>query len=658
LTDRSVIERAATGAAAPRHDHARSAGPVALTDAARARLRPLAGEPAVLGADGFLGRWQALNRAATIDHCIANLESRGNLDNLRRLADPERGEFRGYWFADSDIYKVLEAIGWESGRAGDAGWSAFVDEAVAVVRDAQEPDGYVNSWIQGVKPDRRWRDLEMSHELYCAGHMLQGAVALSRGAGRDDLLELARRFADLAVERFGADGGEPGLDGHPEVETALVELYRQTADDRYLALASRMVERRGHRLLPTGRFGSQYLQDHLPVREATEPIGHAVRQLYLAAGVTDVYLETGDESLLEAMERLWERTVTEKMYVTGGHGSRHRDEAYGDPYELPPDRAYAETCAAIAAFHWNWRLLLATGRGRYADEMERALYNGVAVSTSLDGCHFTYSNPLHLRSGHDGSDEDAPSERLEWFSCACCPPNLARLVASLGHYVATTDADGIQLHLHGPARIETRSPAGEPVRLAIASEYPWDGHIAVEVEAGGGEWTLSLRVPEWAEAARLTVDGRPVEAAPDTRGYVHVRRDWQGTTSVGLELPMAVRVLHAHPRVDAVRGCVALARGPLVYCIEQADHADDVPVEDLRLDPVAPPQPDGGAAELGVDVVLKGRAALRTDAPDALYTTAPAAAAAQPRPAELTAIPYFRWGNRGPNAMRVWIPTV
>jgi uncharacterized protein len=358
------------------------------------------------------------------------------------------------------------------------------------------------------------------------------------------------------------------------------------------------------------------------------------------------------------MERLWERTVTQKMYVTGGHGSRHRDEAYGDPYELPPDRAYAETCAAIAAFHWDWRLLLATGRGRYADEMERALYNGIAVSTSLDGCHFTYSNPLHLRAGHDGSDEDAPSERLEWFSCACCPPNLARLVASLGHYVATTDDGGIQLHLHGPARIEARSPSGEPVRLNVASAYPWDGRIAVDVEAGGGEWTLSLRVPEWAGGARVTVGGEPVDAAPDELGYLRLRRDWRGTTTVGVELPMAVRVLHPHPRVDAVRGCVALARGPLVYCIEQADHPDDVPVEDLRLDPLAPPQPDGGSSELGVDVVLKGEAALRTDAPRELYTSAPAAPGAPTRPAELTAIPYFRWGNRGPNAMRVWIPTV
>src|SRR3954451_11278963 len=632
-----------------------SAGPVAPANTARLRLRPLDYGAAALDPAGLLGSWQALNRSATIDHCIGRPVPAGNLENLRRLRDPGRGDYRGYWFADSDIYKVLEAIGWETGRAGDAGWSGFVDEAVALLREAQEDDGYLNSWIQGEDPERRWAQLEHSHELYCLGHLVQGAVALSRGAGRDDLLDVARRFADLAVARFGDDGGEPGLDGHPEPETALVELYRHTGDERYLALASSMVERRGHGRLEPGRFGSPYLQDHLPVREATEPIGHAVRQLYLAAGVTDVGTETGDASLLEAMERLWERTVTEKTYVTGAHGSRHRDEAFGDPFELPPDRAYGETCAAIASFQWNWRLLLATGRGRYADEMERTLHNAIAVSTSLDGCHFTYSNPLHLRDGHDGSDEDAPSERLPWFSCACCPPNLARLVASLQHYVATRDETGVQVHLHAPGRIETQAPDGSPITLTVATGYPWDGRIELDVE-GAGEWTLSLRIPAWCEAPALTVDGEPADAAPDEAGYVRLRREWRAGTRVVLELPMPVRLIHPHPRIDAVRGCVALARGPIVYCIEQADHPGDVPVEDLRLDPAAPPQPDGALGELGVDVTLTGPAVVHTTPAAELYASRPAAAAS--RPATLTAIPYHRWGNRGPNAMRVWIPTV
>ena len=624
---------------------------------AHARLEPLPYGGVALDGAGMLGAWQALNRSATIDHCVAQLEAAGNLANLRRVGDPAAGDFQGLWFADSDIYKVLEAIGWETGRAGDAGWAAFVDDTAALLREVQDDDGYLNSWIQGVRPERRWQDLEESHELYCLGHLIQGAVALARGAERDDVLAIARRFADLAVERFGEEGGEPGLDGHPEIETALVELHRHTGDERYLALAASMVERRGRGLIAEQHFGPQYVQDHAPVREATEPIGHAVRQLYLAAGVTDVYLENGDASLLEAMEELWRRTVTEKAYVTGAVGSRHRDEAFGDPFELPPDRAYGETCAAIASFLWNWRLLLATGRGRYADEMERLLFNAIAVSTSVDGCHFTYSNPLHLRAGHDGSDEDSPSERLPWFRCACCPPNLARLVASLHHYVATRDAEGVQLHLLAAGRVESRLADDRPVALAVSTDYPWDGRVEIAVDGPEAEWTLSLRVPAWCERATVTVDGEPVDATPDEHGYLRLRRAWGASARVVLELPMPVRVVVPHPRIDAVRGCVALARGPLVYCVEQADHPDDVAVEDLRLDPGAPPEADGENPELGVPVTLVGPATVLAAGRDALYATHDRPWPAAGAPATLTAIPYFRWANRGPNAMRVWIPT-
>ena len=277
-----------------------------------------------------------------------------------------------------------------------------------------------------------------------------------------------------------------------------------------------MVERRGRGLLGHHHFGPQYLQDHAPVREATEPVGHAVRQLYLAAGVTDVYLETGDASLLDAMEQLWQRTFAEKTYVTGAHGSRHRDEAFGDPYELPPDRAYGETCAAIASFNWNWRLLLATGDGRYAEEMERALYNAIAVSTALDGCHFSYSNPLHLRDGHDGADEDAPSERLPWFRCACCPPNLARLIA-----------------LAAPLRRDARrrrhpaAPAHRRPRRERDARRPPGGAVAVDRlpvgRAGGdrrrepGERVDAVAAgPAWCEAPAVTIDGEPVAGEPPT----------------------------------------------------------------------------------------------------------------------------------------------
>jgi DUF1680 family protein len=621
-------------------------GPACPTAASAAVLAPL---PFVeLDEGGHLGNWQALNRAATIDHCIARLEASGNLENFRRLVGSSSEDYQGFWFADSDVYKVLEAIGWETGRGGDAGWDAFVGTTVELLRSAQESDGYLNSWIEGVHPERRWATLEHSHELYCLGHLIQAAIAMSRAAGRDDLMTVARDFADLVVRQLG-EGATDAIDGHPEVETALVELYRHTGERDYLALAERMVELRGRGLLPHGRFGAQYLQDHAPVREATEAIGHAVRQLYLAAGVTDVYLETGDETLLAAMEALWHSAYGEKTYVTGALGSRHRDEAFGDPYELPPDRAYGETCAAIASFMWNWRLLLATGHGRHAEEMERALYNVIAGSTALDGRHFFYSNPLHLRAGHDGSHEDAPSERLSWYACSCCPPNLARLIASLHHYVATGDEHGIQLHLLTAGRVT----AG-PATLHVSTDYPWDGRVEIAVDGAAGEWELALRIPAWCSNATVTVDAETQEVTADDLGYVRLRRAWSGSSRVVLELDMPVRIIAAHPRVDAVRGCGALARGPLVYCVEQADHGD-VPVEDLRLDPDQPPQPAGADATLGVPVTLVGRAAVDGRDPGRLYGEftghAPPSGVTT-----LKAIPYFRWANRGPNPMRVWIP--
>jgi uncharacterized protein len=279
------------------------------------------------------------------------------------------------------------------------------------------------------------------------------------------------------------------------------------------------------------------------------------------------------------------------------------------------------------------------------------------VSTSVDGCHFSYSNPLHLRGGHDGSSEDAPSERLPWFKCACCPPNLARLVASLHHYVATRDDHGLQVQLLAPCRIQSETPEGRAVALTVSTDYPWDGRVEIAVESPASEWTLSLRIPAWCDGATVTIDGDRVPATADELGYLRLRRAWNGPSQVLLELPMPVRVLRPHPHIDAVRGCVALARGPIVYCVEQADHPDEIAVEDLRLDPASPPQPDGPNTDLGVPVTLVGPATVRAEAPDELYSNQDSDAPAQSTPATLTAIPYFRWANRGPNAMRVWIPT-
>ncbi|NUT53824.1 MAG: glycoside hydrolase family 127 protein, partial [Saccharothrix sp.] len=603
-------------------------GPVHPSPAARSALRPLPLDAVAFAPDGFLGRWQRRNAVATLPHCVDRLEDSGALHNLRLATGEATGGFRNMWFADSDVHKTLEAAAWQlTSDPGDRRLLAFVAATVALPAKAQGGDGYLNSHYTVVEPGRRWQEMHYSHELYVAGHLLQAAVAATRAGLGPDLLTIARRCADLVVDRF-ADAGTPP-DGHPGVETALVELYRLTGHRPYLDVAAGLVDRRGRGLLDAGRFGAAYLQDHVPPREAEEVAGHVVRQLYLLAGMVDVAVETGDDGLLDAARRLWDDAFDRKTHLTGAQGSRHRDEAFGDPYELPADRAYGETCAAIASVQWNWRMLLATGESRHADEVERALHNAVAGSTSVDGTRFLYANPLHLRTGHDGSHEDAPSQRLPWFSCACCPPNLARLVASLHGYTATTTDTGVQLHLYSAGTVRTHVE-GAAVEIVTRTGYPWSGRVELAV-TGSAPFTLALRVPGWCSDASVRVDGEPVDVAPEG-GYLRLRRDWSAGATVVLDLAMPVRVVTAHPRVDAVRGCVALVRGPLVYCVEQADLPDGVVLEDVRIDPSTAVEE---TVLPGVPVALTARGALVPPDDGALYRTgAPEPAAA---PFRLTA---------------------
>ncbi|MEV4313699.1 beta-L-arabinofuranosidase domain-containing protein [Actinocrispum sp. NPDC049592] len=619
--------------------------PVHPTPTALAELWPVALTDVRFAPGSLLGDWQERNAARTLPHCVSRLEQAGNIDNLRRVTGEADGDYQNMWFADSDVYKTLEAAAWELGRRPDgAELRAFIDTTAALLAKAQGENGYLNSHITVVKPDKRWQELHWSHELYCAGHLIQAAVAAQRAGVGAELVTVARRFADLIVERFST---VDDLDGHPIIETALVELYRVTGHEPYLAMARRFLDLRGHGLLNGERFGSAYLQDHVPVREAESVAGHAVRQLYLLAGMVDVAVETHDEPLLDAADRLWDDAFGRKTYITGAQGSRHRDEAFGDPYELPADRAYGETCAAIASFQWNWRLLLATGGSWHADEMERALYNVIAGSTALDGTHFFYSNPLHLRTDHDGSHEDAPSTRLPWYSCACCPPNLARLVASLSGYAVTTSRHELQVHLYFAGSVET-TVDGVPVRIAIDTDYPWDGRISLTVTTEA-PLTLSLRIPEWCPAAEVRLDGEPIAGSD---GYLRVRRDWSAGATVTLDLPMRPRTVQPHSRIDAVRGCVALARGPLVYCVEQTDLPSDITLEDVRIDP-AVPVIEGRLPDIPVTLRVAGTA--EPSLSNQLY---PPEAPAKPRgkPLQLLAVPYFLWGNRDPGPMRVWIP--
>jgi DUF1680 family protein len=598
-----------------------------------------------------LGQWQSVTHSATVPHIVAEVERCGAVENLRQVRDGGHERFHGLWFADSDVYKVLEAVAWDAGRTGDSAFQPFVDETVELLRSVQRPDGYLNSWYQRIEPERTFRDFGRGHEMYCAGHLIQAAVAAARATGQPKLMEIARRYADLLVERFGP-GQTEAVCGHPEIETALVELYRETEHMPYLELAAIMIDRRGRGLLGDDEFGNRYFQDHAPVRQATEATGHAVRQLYLAAGVTDVYLETGDTSLLTAMKQLWESAYGSKTYITGGHGSRHRDEAFGDPYELPPDRAYAETCAAIAAFQWNWRMLVATGETRYADVMEWTLHNAIAASTTMDGTAFFYSNPLQMRSGHDGSQEDAPSVRLPWYRIPCCPPNLARLISTLHNYAATTSATGIQVHLYNAGEISAVLDDRRAVVLTIDTDFPWDGTVSVTLADApeGAPWELALRIPSWARGTTASLNGAAVDV-PD--GTLRLRREWRTGDVVVLTMPMPARLLRANPKVDAVRGTVAVARGPILYCLESAGQPVDDVVERVEIDTSSQIQPVAGEGLADVPVFLRASGRL-IPVDESLYTERAASSGADS--VSLTLIPYFRWGNREPGAMRVWIP--
>jgi DUF1680 family protein len=591
---------------------------------------------------GLLGERQRTNRDVTLRCGHEELERAGTLENFRIAAGRAAGARRGMVFSDSDVYKWLEALAWELGREPSAELEQLTSETVELVAAAQEPDGYLNTYGQLAGADWRWSDLTMGHELYCGGHLMQAGIALSRATGDDTLLGVATRFADLVDEEFRGVA-QRGTDGHPEVEAALVELYRHTSERRYLELADALTSRRGSGLFAGHHFGLPYFQDAEPVRGSRSIVGHAVRALYLAAGATDIYTETGDEALLDAMLAQWRDMTSDKTYLTGGVGSRHHGEAIGDAHELPPDRAYCETCAAIASIMWSWRLLLITGESRFADLIERTLFNGFLAGMSLDGRSFFYDNPLQVRTGH---------ARHRWNPVACCPPNIMRLLASINQYVATTSASGIELHQYAPSVIRTAGPDGEAIGLAVKTQYPWAGRVTIEITEGGpSEWTLALRIPAWSRGA--TVDGRPVDAG----GYARLTRRFATGDLVELDLDVAPRLTAPNPLIDAVRGCLAIERGPLVYCIEQADQPD-AELARVMLDARAPCAVTGPLGDLNgvIGVTTRGQLVELDGWADVAYRDRRDSPELEGTPTAITAIPYFACSNREIGAMRVWVP--
>ena len=616
-------------------------GPVSPSHGA---LRPL-GPDEVTITGGFWHEKQALNSTVIIDHCESWMERIGWIGNFDRAADGTIGaDHVGIEFIDSEIYKLLEAMAWELGRTPDRALELRFNALVARVAAAQSTDGYLHTSFGREGQPARYSDLEWGHELYCFGHLIQAAVARLR-SGADDLLPaVARRLADHVWEEFGPNG-RVAVCGHPEIEPALAEFARATGEPRYLELARLFVERRGTGTLGPIQHGPEYFQDDVPVRDATVLRGHAVRALYLSAGALDVAVETADDELVAAIAGQWEQTVARRTYITGGVGSHHLDEAFGADFELPADRAYAETCAGIASSMLSWRLLLHSGESRYADLMERTLINNVLASPREDGRAFYYTNTLHQRVNGSVPADDTVIERAlsslraPWFWVSCCPTNVARTLASLHLYFATADDEGVQLHQYGDYSVATTLPDGQAVMLRIASAYPFDGRVVVTVDSAA-EFTLSMRIPEWAVGARL--DGTPVDS-----GTARVRRAFAAGETVTLELPMDARFVRPDARVDDARGQVAIERGPVVLCLESVDLPEGVDTENLVIDSTRPPVTTPRGA-----VVLVHE---RIGAPERGW---PYGQQVSYLSQQVTAhlVPYFSWANRGPSTMRVWIP--
>jgi len=580
--------------------------------------------------EGFWKTRMDRNYEHGIPRLLKHLEDHGVINAFGIVSGRRAGERQRLCWTDSDLYKWMEGAALALQSYDDPDLKAKLDEIIAEVVAAQGEDGYLNTFFSGDLLNQRFRNLGGEHELYCAGHLFQAAVAHYRATGEDKLLNCACRYADYLVGYFGYDKHQ-GVDGHPEVEMALVELYRSTGNKSYLDLA-------------------EYFLSQWGFKDKQWIAGHAVRALYLCAGGADYFAETGDPAYGAAVERLWNDLTLSRMYVTGGFGSRYEGEAIGEPYELPNERAYAETCAAIANAMFNYRMLAISGEGKYADEMERALYNGVISGVSLEGIAYFYQNPLANYRDY---------QRREWFDCTCCPTNMVRMLASVPGYMYSISDEGVWVHLFDNSKVTYQLADGTPFSLEQSTNYPWDGVIELTIGLKAPkEFTLFIRSPRWNSKLRIlsiSEDGPGIDEG--SSGYRGIRKTWHPGEKIRLKIDVFPTLVECDPRVRENYGSVAVQRGPLVYCAESIDNPG-VSIRDLEL-------ASGDFTEsfeddlLGGVVTLKGkgRTALETaDDRGLLYRASGSALRSGLHETPVTLIPYYAWANRGTSDMAVWMP--
>ena len=612
-------------------------------------------------------QWEALNdrlKDTEPSHCI---------ENFRIAAGISRGEYHGMVFQDSDLYKWLEAVAYQLAVRPDPSLREAADSAIRLIGQAQTPEGYLNTYYQTHPDERRFSNLQNNHELYCAGHLIEAAVAFAQAVGDTRLLDVARRYADLIDRVFGPEEGKlHGYPGHEIIEMALVRLFRLTGEERYLRLARYFIDQRGQAPLyfeeEARHDGNrdfvwnetfmryQYYQAGKPVREQTEAEGHAVRAVYLYSGMADVAAETGDQTLFEACRTLFDNIVSRRMYITGAIGSTHVGEAFTYDYDLPNESVYAETCAQIGLCFFAQRMLNSEMDGRYADVIERALYNSVLSGMSLDAKRFFYVNPLEVVPEACEKDDrlrHVKPQRQKWFGCACCPPNLARFLGSLPSYAFSAGGDTLYMHLYIGGEVRVALAHAE-VHLSVESDYPWDGRVRLTVHTPG-EYGIAVRISGWCRGYELKVNGESVSSEP-VRGYVSLNRVWREEDMVELNLKMPVTLMRANPAVRADTGKLCVVRGPLVYSLEEADNGKDLHLLRLPLQTAFEvhdePQLLGGIRTIRCNAFRRSK----SFAEGQLY--APVCGAEEMTETQLTWIPYFAWANREPGEMAVWIREV
>jgi DUF1680 family protein len=635
----------------------RDQGILNLTKSPYAKLRNVPVH-AVTIENGFWAQRREVNVNKSIPSMGKLLEANGRMDNFRRLIGKSTAAQRGPVYSDSDVYKWMEAAGFvlQSGERPEL--RTAVDKIAKDIVAAQEPNGYLNTYFVREHAAERMepKTQEWGHELYNMGHFLQGAMAYYRASGDQTLLNAGIRFVnDFLLPDFGpGPDKKPLYSGHPEMELALVELYRMTSDRRHLGLAGYLLagDSRIHVKPP---WDDVYHFCGTPFTSRTHLEGHAVRAMYACCGAADYYLETGDPAYRKTLDVLWKDLVASQMYVTGGVGARSDGEAFGDPFELPNARAYGESCAAIGNMMWNWRMLAATGEAKFADVIERAVYNGINSGMSLDGTLYCYRNPLAFDPSH------GDKIRNDWYDTTCCPPNLERTFASLPGYFYSTSDDGIYLHLYDNSELDWHLERGVGLKVRQKTNYPWDDSVEIVLTpAEPTEFTFFLRIPGWTDSAQVAVSGKPVAGAAPGQ-YLPIRRRWSAGDVIRVQFNMTPQLLEANAQIAENNGRVAVQRGPLVYCLEQIDQPEGVALKDvaLNLGPKSSAQfhEEFRKDLLGGMIVLRHAGADYEDSAErSLLYFRHSNEARKSKPLSLTFIPYYAWANRTATPMQVWTP--